>query len=103
MAARQPGEALALFQEAMALACRALDPRGDPGAEPAALLAAVHGRLLPEKLLTEAEASAIARAGEAARAFGSSTVAPPEALVTAITADAAALLARAKAGVASAG
>ncbi|HEX7622351.1 MAG TPA: DEAD/DEAH box helicase, partial [Anaeromyxobacteraceae bacterium] len=56
--AGQPGEALALFREAMALACRALDPRGDPGAEPAALLAAIHGHLLSEKLLTEAEAFA---------------------------------------------
>jgi superfamily II DNA or RNA helicase len=98
--AGQPGEALALLGEAMARACRALDPRGDPGAEPAALLVAIHGHLLPEKLLTEAEAFAFARAGEAARAFGASTVAPPAALTAAVATDAAALIARARAGVA---
>lgn len=99
VAAGQPGEALVLFREAMALCCRSLDPRGDPGAEPAALLAALHGHLLPEKLVSEAEASALARAGEASRAFGASTVAPPEALLAAVTTDAAALLARARAQV----
>ncbi len=99
VAAGQPGEALALFREAMVLGFRSLDPRGDPGAEPAALLAAIHGHLLPAKLITEGEASALARAGEAARAFGASTVAPPEALVAAVTTDAAALLARARAQV----
>jgi hypothetical protein len=97
VAAGQPGEALALFREAMALGCRSLDLRGDPGAEPAALLAAIHGHLLPDKVVTEGEASALARAGEAARAFGASTVAPPESLVTSVAADAAALLARARA------
>ena len=84
----------------MTLGCRALDPRGDPGAEPAALLAAIHGHLLPARLLTEAEASALARVGEAARAFGSSTVEPPESLVAAASTDAVALLARARAAVA---
>ena len=103
VAAGQPGEALALFREALTLGCRALDPRGDPGAEPAALLGAIHGHLLPAKLLSEAEASAMARAGEAARAFGSSTVEPPEALVVAVSADAAALLARARVGLAGKG
>lgn len=102
VAAGQPGEALTLFREAMALSCRALDPRGDPGSEPAALLAAIHGHLAPGKLLTDVEASGLARAGEAARAFGASTVEPPEALIAAVTTDAAALLARAKAGLASA-
>jgi hypothetical protein len=100
VAADQPAEALALFRETMALACRALDPRGDPGAEPAALLAAIHGHLLPAKLMTELEASALARAGESARAFGVSTVTPPDAIVGAVAADAAALLARARATVA---
>ncbi len=99
VAAGQPGEALALFREALALGCRALDPRGDPGAEPAALLAAIHGHLLPARLLTEAEATALARVGEAARAFGSSTVEPPESLVAAATTVAAALLARARVAV----
>ncbi len=100
VAAGQPGEALALFSEAMALACRALDPRGDPGADPAALLASIHGHLLPERLLREGEASALARACEAARAFGASPVAPPDRLMTAVADDASALLARARAGVA---
>jgi len=95
VSAGQPGEALALLREAMTLACRALDGRGDPGAEPAALLAAIHGYLLPEGILTGAEASALAQAGEVARAFGTSTVSPPEALVAAVTADASALLAKA--------
>ncbi len=98
--AGHPGEALSLLGEAMALTCRALDPRGDPGAEPAALLAAIHGHLLPAKLMTELEASALARAGECARAFGVSTVTPPDALAGAVAADAAALLARARAAVA---
>ena len=91
--------ALVLFREALTLGCRALDPRGDPGAEPAALLAAIHGHLLPARLLTEAEASALARVGEAARAFGSSTVEPPESLVAAASTDAVALLARARVAV----
>jgi len=99
LAVGQPGEALPLFREAMTLACRALDGRGDPGAEPAALLAAIHGHLIQEKRLTEAEAFALARAGEAARAFGGSAVAPPEPLVAAIISDAAALLAKVRARV----
>ncbi|MBL0274567.1 MAG: DEAD/DEAH box helicase [Anaeromyxobacter sp.] len=93
--AGQAAEALPLFHAAMALACRARDPRGDPGADPAALLAALHGHLVPAGLVTEAEAAALARAGEAARAFGASTLEPPAALVAAITADAAALVERA--------
>jgi hypothetical protein len=102
VAAEQPGDALGLFRESMALACRALDPRGDPGAEPAALLSAIHGHLVPAGLLADVQAAAFARAGEAARAFGTSTVRPPDALVAAITADAAELVARARTGVASA-
>jgi hypothetical protein len=95
VSAGQPGEALTLFRDAMTFACRALDPRGDPGAEPAALLAALHGHLIQGGLVTEAEAAAMARAGEAARAFGGSTVTPPEPLMRAVSADAAAVLARA--------
>ncbi len=102
VAAGQPGEALGLFRDAVALACRALDPRGDPGAEPAALLAAVHGHLVPGGLLAEAEAAALARAGEAARAFAAVTIPPPDSLVAAIAADAGALIARARIGVAKA-
>jgi len=94
--AGQPAESLGLFRDAMALACRALDRRGDPGSEPAALLAAIHVHLLPAGLLTEPEASALARAGEAARAFAAVTVVPPDSLVAAIAADAGALVARAR-------
>jgi superfamily II DNA or RNA helicase len=99
--AGQPAEALGLFRDAMALACRALDRRGDPGAEPAALLAAVHGHLVPGGLLAEAEAGALARAGEAARAFAAVTIAPPESLVATIAADTGALLTRARIEVAN--
>jgi superfamily II DNA or RNA helicase len=95
-AAGQPAEALGLYREAMAFACRGLDPRGDPGAEPAALWAAIHGHLVPAGLLAEAGASALARAGELARAFASVAVAPPEALVTAVAADACGLVAKAR-------
>jgi hypothetical protein len=80
----------------MCLACRALDPRGDPGSQPAALLAAIHGHLVPNGLLAEPEAGALARAGEAARAFAAVTIAPPDALLAAIAADAGALVARAR-------
>ena len=102
LAAGQPAESLSLFREAMALACRALDPRGDPGSEPAALLAAVHGHLVPAGLLTESEAGALARAGEAARAFAAVTIAPPDSLVGAIAADAGALVVRARIALAEA-
>jgi len=96
VAAGQPGEALALYREAMAAACRALDRRGDPGGDLAALIAAIHGHLLPEGLLDDEDASAFARAGDAARAFGDSAVAPPESLVAGVGADAGTLLARAR-------
>ncbi|HEY6002823.1 MAG TPA: hypothetical protein VIV57_08095 [Anaeromyxobacter sp.] len=101
LAAGQPAEALGLFRDAMALACRALDPRGDPGAEPAALLAAIHGHLVPGGLLRETDAAALARAGEAARAFAAVTIAPPDSLVAAIAADAGALVTRARVGAAT--
>lgn len=101
LAAGQPAEALVLFRDAMSLACRALDPRGDPGSEPAALLAAVHGHLVPSRLLAEAEAGALARAGEAARAFAAVTITPPDSLVAAIVVDAGALVARARVAVAN--
>jgi superfamily II DNA or RNA helicase len=100
LAAGQPAEALGLFRDAMTLACRALDPRGDPGGEPAALLTVVHGQLVPGGLLSEAEAGALARAGEAARAFAAVTIAPPDSLVAAIAADAGALVARVQAALA---
>jgi hypothetical protein len=94
-AAGQPAEALGLYREAMAFACRSLDPRGDPGAEPAALWAAIHGHLVQAGLVAEAEAGALARAGEVARAFASVTVPPPAVLVTAVAADARGLVAKA--------
>lgn len=102
VSAGQPGEALGLFRDAMSLACRALDPRGDPGGELAALLAAIHGHLVPGGLLAEAEAGALARAGEAARAFAAVTMAPPDSLVAAIAADTGALVTRARVGLAKA-
>ncbi len=101
LAAGQPAEALGLFRDAMALACRALDPRGDPGAEPAALLDAIHRHLVPDGLLTAGEAGALARAGEAARAFAAVTIAPPDSLAEAIAADAGALVTRARVGLAA--
>ncbi|WP_242394322.1 DEAD/DEAH box helicase [Anaeromyxobacter oryzisoli] len=102
VAAGQPGEALRLFQDAMSLACRALDPRGDPGADPAALFAAVHAHLVPGGLLTEVEANALARAGEAARAFAATTTPPPGTIVAAIASDAGALVTRARVALARA-
>jgi hypothetical protein len=60
------------------------------------LLAAIHGHLLPNGLLAEAEADALARAGEAARAFSAVTIGPPDALVAAVADDAGALVARAR-------
>lgn len=78
-----------------------VDPRGDPGSGPAALLAAIHGHLMPGGLLADAEAGALARAGEAARAFASVTIAPPDSLIAAIAADAGALVARARIAVAN--
>lgn len=75
-------------------ACRALDPQGDPGAEPAQLLAAIHARMLPQRLLTEGHAAALSRADEAARAFAASPVAPPEPLISRIAAEAAGLVGR---------
>jgi Helicase conserved C-terminal domain len=96
-AAGQPAEALGLYREAMAFACRSLDSRGDPGAEPAALWAAIHGHLVPAGALSESDAGAFARAGEVARAFASVAVAPPAALVVAVAADASGLVAKVRA------
>ncbi|HET9598437.1 MAG TPA: hypothetical protein VFP65_22805, partial [Anaeromyxobacteraceae bacterium] len=96
-AAGQPAEALALHRDALTFACRALDPRGDPGPEPAALLAAVHGHLVPAGVLDASIAAALSRAADAARAFDASTVAPPPTLVEAVAGDATALVARARA------
>ncbi len=92
--AGQVAEALPLYRVALELACRAIDPRGDPGERAAELLAAIHGVLLPAGLISAAEAAAIARAGEAARAFEGSTLPPPASLVAAVASDAEGLVAR---------
>ena len=52
------------------------------------MLALPDGRLLPEGILTESDAHALARASEVARVFGGRPVPPPEALVAAIAQDA---------------
>jgi superfamily II DNA or RNA helicase len=95
VAAAMAAEALPLYRDAMALACRALDDRGDPGEEPAALLLAVHGHLVSSGALSAAEASALARAGELARAFARLPDALPASLTASVAADARALVERA--------
>lgn len=95
--AGMPGEALGLFHQAMSLACRALDDRGDPGSEPADILGAVYGHLLPAGIVDAAGAHALARAGELARAFGTGGARPPESLVTAVVDDARELVSCARA------
>ena len=65
----------------------------------AALLAAVHGHLVPAGLVADGEAGALARASDAARAFGAAAIPPPEALVSTVVADARALVGRARAAV----
>jgi hypothetical protein len=98
VAAGMACEALHLYRDAMALACRALDDRGDPGEEPAALLLAVHAHLVPSGALDSAGAAALTRGGELARAFARLPDAPPQPIVAAIAADASTLVARAQAG-----
>jgi hypothetical protein len=88
VAAEMPAEAISLYRDAMALACRALDDRGDPGEEPATLLLAVHGHLVSSGALTPAEAAALARAGELARAFERLPESLPAALTASVAADA---------------
>ncbi|MFO0761877.1 MAG: DEAD/DEAH box helicase [Byssovorax sp.] len=88
------GEALGALREALAFACRAASPSGDPGDDPAALLGAVYGSLIPAGELTPQDAHALVRAGELARAFGASPVSPPEALVAELAAEARDLVAR---------
>lgn len=86
-------EAPALMQQSLSLACRAA-AKSDPGEDGAALLAAVYTQLIPAGALTEADAHALARAGELARVFGGSAVAPPEPLLSGVEKDAKALLGR---------
>jgi superfamily II DNA or RNA helicase len=97
VAAGQPGEALGCYHQAMVCACRSLDPRGDPGVDPAALLTAIHCHLLPQGLMQQDEAASLSRAAEAARAFAQVTFAPPVPLVTGIAGEARGLVARAAA------
>jgi superfamily II DNA or RNA helicase len=93
-AAGMGGEALGMLREALALGCRAAAEDGDPGDEGAALLSAVYGRMIPAGSLTEADAHALARAGELSRVFGASAAAPPEGLVAGVEREARDLLAR---------
>ena len=86
-------EALGLARECLVLACRAAAER-DPGEDPAALLAAVYGELIPAGALLAADAHALARAGELARAFALSPLPPPAPLVADLGTEAAALLGR---------
>jgi hypothetical protein len=86
-------EALGLLRDALTLMCRASAER-DPGEEPAALLAAIYSELVPKAQLLAADASALTRAGELARAFGMSAARPPPALVLAVAKDATDLAAR---------
>lgn len=76
------GEAFGLLREALALGCRAASVRADPGEEAAGLLSTVYGELVPSGAVSAADADALARAGELARAFSGSAVQPAEVLVT---------------------
>src|SRR5262249_7740767 len=73
-------EALGLLRDSLALACRAASPE-DPGEDSGARLRAVYERLVPCGALSIADAHALVRAGELARAFGSSGVEPPAPLI----------------------
>ncbi len=96
VAASLGSEALGPLRDALALACRALDERGDPGDDPAALLGAVYGHLVPSGALTPADAHALVRAGELARAFDGSPLQPPESLIAEVMEEARSLVARAR-------
>jgi hypothetical protein len=97
VAANLGGEALALLHAALALACRAMDDRGDPDESPAAILASVFEHGIPSGALTDADGSALTRAAEMARAFASAS--PPSVIVARIEAEAGDLVARARARV----
>jgi superfamily II DNA or RNA helicase len=96
------GEALGMLREALAFGCRAACASGDPGEEHAALLSAVYGALIPGGVLTPADAHALVRAGELARAFGGSAATPPEAMVAELAREARDLLARVRERIAEA-
>ena len=96
-------EALGLLHGALALACRAMDDRGDPGEAPTAILASVFEHCVPNGTLGDADANALTRAGELARAFASTALQPPASLVAKIAAEATDLVARANAAVQAGG
>jgi hypothetical protein len=87
-------EALHLFREALSLGCRAACERGDPGEDAAALFSAIYGELLPGGAITAADAHALSRAGELARAFESTPALLGPEVVAEIERDARDLLAR---------
>ena len=87
-------EALGMFREALSLGCRAAFKLGDPGEDSVTLLAGVYGELLPEGVLSSADAHALVRAGELARAFNCAGFSPPDLLLSQIGGQARDLLAR---------
>lgn len=90
-----PAEALGLARDALALGCRALADRGDPGDDPSRLVAALYGELLPGGQVRQVDADAVVRASELARAFGSGRDQEiPAALVASVLDHAGELLAR---------
>jgi len=90
-----PAEALGLARDALALGCRALADRGDPGDDPSRLVAALYGELLPGGQVRQVDADAVVRASELARAFGSGRDQEiPAALVASVLEHAGELLAR---------
>lgn len=91
--AGQPSEALPLVHACLVLLCRAA-AEVDPGEEPAALLAAVYGKLVPEGALTTSDAHALSRAAELSRAFAASPVPAPDSVVVPLFSDVADLVAR---------
>jgi hypothetical protein len=91
--ARQGGEALPLLHASLVLLCRVAATQ-DPGDDPAALLAAVYGDLVPAGALTSGDAHALSRAAELTRAFSGSPVPAAPALVEPLLRDAEDLAAR---------
>ena len=85
-------EALGLCRDAMSVTLAALVEPSELGTDPAAWLAAIYGTLVPTGLITAAHASAFSRAGELARAFATSALAPPPSLVAAVLEDTESLL-----------
>jgi hypothetical protein len=92
IAAGMGGEALCLLRDALACGCRAAAEE-DPGEASAALLGTVYGALVPAGAITEADAAALAKSGELARAFAGSAE-PPTGLLAGVEKEARDLLAR---------